>query len=420
LQPVTITEEVITRCEEEELEKMRTKIVTELDIDQDNILNEHQKQSLRELLMKHKDIFGTSETDIGQCNRIKHRIDLIDPTPFKQSHRRIPPSMIDEVRAHLEQLLSCGVIRPSKSPFASPIVLVRKKSGKLRLCVDYRKLNEHTVKDSYALPRIEEVLDSLHGARYFTTIDMKSGYYQVEMEESHKERTSFTMGPLGFYEYNKMPFGLTNSPATYQRHMEDVLGDMNLKTCIIYLDDLIVYSDTFEQHIERLDKILTRLKNCDLKLAPEKCFFFKERVSFLGHVVSEDGIETDPSKIDKIRNWPTPATPEELHSFLAFAGYYRRFIKDFSKITRLLAELIPHPTTKKGPRKKGSTKEWRWTEKEQEIFDQLKITLSSPPILAYPDFDKQFELHTDASCQGLGAVLYQQDGKHKRVIAYGQ
>ena len=264
-----------------------------MNIDQDNILNEPQKTKLRELLMKHRDIFSTSDIDIGKCNRIKHRIYLIDPTPFKQRYRRIPPSMIDEVRAHLEQLLSTGVIRPSKSPFASPIVLVRKKNGKIRLCVDYRKLNELTVKDSYALPRIEEVLDSLHGARYFTTIDMKSGYHQVEVEESHKERTSFTVGPLGFYEYNKMQFGLTNNPATYQRHMEDCLGDMNLNICIIYLDDLIVFSNTFEEHLERLDHILSRLKQCDLKLASEKCFFFKENVNFLGHVVSKDGIDRD-------------------------------------------------------------------------------------------------------------------------------
>ena len=418
IQPVTVTEEVLDRIEEEELDRKRREIVEGLKMDEDDILDAGQKQQLQDLMMKHRDIFSTSDTDIGNCNIIKHRIDLLDPTPFKQRHRRIPPSMIEEVRAHLEQLLSCGIIRPSKSPWASPVVLVRKKSGKLRLCIDYRMLNDRTIKDSYALPRIDEIFDSLHGARYFTTIDMKSGYHQVEVEEEHKERTGFTVGPLGFWEYNRMPFGLTNSPASYSRLMNECLGSLNMTICIIYLDDLIIFSNTFDEHMERLDKVFTKLKECNLKLAPEKCSFFKEKVTFLGHVVSKDGIETDPSKIDKIKNWPTPTTPEELHSFLAFAGYYRRFIQDFAKIIRPLAELIPHPTSKKGPKTKQKQKDWTWTEKEQKIFEDLKEILCKPPILAYPDFQKPFELHTDASNQGLGAVLYQKQEDLNRVIAY--
>ena len=172
------------------------------------------------------------------------------------------------------------------------------------------------------------------------------------------------------------------------------------------------------EHLERLELVLSRLQECNLKLCPEKCQFFKQRVNFLGHIVSNEGIETDPEKIEKIQNWPKPQNPSELHSFLAFAGYYRRFIKDFSKITKPLSELIPHPTGKKAQQKKDA-KEWTWTEENQQIFDKLKIILTSPPILAYPDFQKPFELHTDASTQGLGAVLYQQqDDKRKRVIAY--
>ena len=165
---------------------------------------------------------------------IKHRIDLIDNTPFKQALRRIPPNMIDEVRQHLEQLLSSGVIRKSKSPWSSNVVLVRKKNGKLRMCVDYRMLNSRTVKDSYALPRIEEVFDVLKGSNTFSVIDMKSGYHQIEVEEEHKERTAFTVGPLKFFEYNKMPFGLSDSTATYQIIMEECLGDYNMKICIIF------------------------------------------------------------------------------------------------------------------------------------------------------------------------------------------
>ena len=416
IQPVMITEESIMKMEEDELDKKRAQIVKELTIDAQKLLSEEERKKVELLLMQHKDIMSTGDLDIGLCNKIKHRIDMIDPTPFKQKHRRIPPHMIEEVRTHLEQLHATGIIRPSKSPYASPVVLVRKKSGKLRLCVDYRKLNERSVKDSYALPRIEEVLDSLHATQYFSTLDMKSGYHQVEIEEEHKERTGFTVGALGFWDYQRLPFGLTNSPATYQRLMEECLGSLNMSICIIYLDDIIIFSKTFEEHLERLDKVLTRLKSCNLKLAPEKCCFFTDKVKFLGHVVSRNGIETDPEKIDKIKDWPTPKTPSDLHSFLTFAGYYRRFIKDYAKITRPLFDLIPNPTAKKGS--KENKIPLKWTKEEEEIFEDLKTRLSSPPILAYPDFTKQFELHTDASNHGLGAVLYQIEGKVKRVIAY--
>ena len=311
------------------------------------------------LLKKHEEIFSISDTDIGICNRIKHRTDVTTDIPFKQRHRRIPPSMVEEVRQHIEQLLAAGVIRPSKSPYSSNVVLVRKKNGKLRLCVDYRQLNNITVKDSFALPRMDEIFDCLHDAKYFSTIDMKSGYHQIEVEESHKERTAFTIESIGFYEYNKMLFGLT----TYQRIMQEILGDLNMKICLIYLDDLIIFSETFEQHLEHLDLILATLHEANLKLAPEKCCFFKPKVNFLGHIVSGNGVETDPVKVEKVKNWPEPNKPDELRSFLAFAGYYRRFIQGFSKVIRPLSDLLPPTSTKKG--KKRHVKDWRWTENEQ-------------------------------------------------------
>lgn len=208
---------------------------------------------------------------------MKHRIDLLDETPFKQKHRRIPPARIDKVRAHLEQLLASRVIRKSKSPLCSNVVLVRKQNGKLRMCVDYGMLNQRSIKDAYDLPRIEEVFDVLKGSKVFSTIDMKNGYHQIEIEEAHKERSAFTLGPLGFYEYIKMPFSLSNAPATYQRVMEDCLGDLNMKICIIYLDDLIIYSKDFNQHLERLDIVLTRLRKCNLKISAEKCFFLSQK-----------------------------------------------------------------------------------------------------------------------------------------------
>ena len=411
VQPVRVDESVFEKMEKEASKK----IFEEVHID--SKLTSEQNDQVESLLRKHIDVFSKHDGDIGDCDMIKHRIDLVDDTPFKQRHRRIPPSMIDEVQRHVEELLSSGIIRKSKSPWASNVVLVRKKNGKLRLCVDYRMLNKKTVKDSYALPRTEEIFDILNGSTLFSTIDMKSGYHQVNMEESHKCRTAFTVGPLGFFEYNKMPFGLSNSPATYQRLMEECLGELNMKICVIYLDDLIIFSNSFEQHLERLDIVLTRLQQCNLKLSADKCYFFQERVKFLGHVVSRDGIETDPDKVEKIKNWPRPTNPDELRSFVAFCGYYRRFVKDFSKVTKPLTDLLPPTTTKKNSKPKKS-KEWKWEQEQEDTFNRLKELLTSPPILAYPEFQKPFELHTDASGKGLGAVLYQIQNSQKKVIAY--
>ena len=214
-----------------------------------------------------------------------------------------------------------------------------------------------------------------------------------------------------------MSFGLSNSPATYQRLMEECLGSLNLKICVIYLDNLIIFSYSFEQHLERLDIVLTRLQQCNLKLLADKCFFFQERVKFLGHVVSSSGLETDPDKIEKINNWPRPTNADQLRSFVAFCGYYRRFVKDFSKVTKPLTDILPPPTTKKKVKLKQSN-EWKWGQDQEDTFNRLKEIPNSPPILAYPEFQLPFELHTDASAKGLGGILYQTQNGQKKVIAY--
>lgn len=211
-----------------------TELLDEVDITESDLTTE-QLQSGKDLLLTYSDIFSKGDNDVGHTDMVKHRIDLTDDTPFKQRYRRIPSSMYDEVRSHLRQLLDTGIIRPSHSPYASNVVLVRKKNGTLRMCVDYRQLNKLTRKDSYALPRIEELLDCLSGNKFFSHIDMKSGYHQVEIYEDHKERTAFSVGPLGFLGYNRMPFGLTNSPATYQRLMENLLTDYNLNICCVFM-----------------------------------------------------------------------------------------------------------------------------------------------------------------------------------------
>ena len=240
------------------------------------------------------------------------------------------------------------------------------------------------------------------------------------MNEDDKAKTAFSVGNLGFYECNRMAFGLTNAPATFQRLMERCMGELNLKECMIFLDDILVFSQSFEEHLERLDAVFSRLKQHGLKLKPSKCEFFKTKVTYLGHVVSESGVETDPDKINALATWPEPDNVKALRSFLGFTGYYRRFIKDYAKIVKPLNDLlVGHPTQKPvSKKKKKLSVPWEWGVAQQSAFNTLKEKLSSPPILAYADFSKPFLLNTDASSDGLGAVLYQvQDGQEK-VIAY--
>ena len=374
----------------------------------------------RNIIQQNEDVFSRSDTDIGHTNIATHHIELSDEMPFKQRPRNIPPSMYAEVKEHLQGLLDGNIIRKSRSPWSSNVVLCRKKNNELRMCVDYRQLNLRTKKDSYSLPRTEDILNALSRNKYFTILDMKSGYHQIEMHETHKERTAFTVGPLGFYEFNRMPFGLVNAPATYQRLMEECFCGLHLDICYIYLDDLIIFSKTFEEHMDRLRKIFQRLREVNLKLSPKKCEFFKRKVRYVGHIVSSEGIEPDPQKVDKVKDWPTPTNPDEVRQFLGFVGYYRRFIKDFSKISRPLAELVPEPTRKARRKSKNSIvpDKWEWGDVQQAAFDDLKQQLISFPILGFPEYNQPFELHTDASTKGLGAVLYQDQGGVKRVIAY--
>ena len=374
------------------------------------------QQDAKEMLKRNAKVFSKDDMDMGRTNLVKHHIKLTDPAPFKEAYRRIPPQMYDEVKAHIQEMLDLGAIRPSNSPWASAIVLVRKKDGRLRFCIDLRRLNNRTVKDAYSLPRIESILDSLGGAQIFSTLDLKAGYWQVEMAEECKAYTAFTCGPLGFYECDTMPFGATNAPATFQRLMHDCLGDLNMNWCIVYLDDIIIFSDTKEEHIKRLEAVFQKLMTAGLKLKPTKCFFFRDEIEYLGHVVSGKGISTNPKKIEAVTKWPTPKTVYDVRSFLGFVGYYRRFIKNFSKITKPIREVI---TGLENQSKRAAKKTYiEWTDLADAAFDNLKTMCVSTPILAYPDYQLPFTLHTDSSTDGLGAVLYQkQDGK-QRVIAY--
>ncbi|KAK3532108.1 hypothetical protein QTP86_008372 [Hemibagrus guttatus] len=256
---------------------------------------DEQQMELRALLVKYEDVFAICDEDLGHTDRVKHEIPVIDDIPVSHPYRRIPPNQFEEVREHISGLLKKGVIKESSSSYASPVVLVWKSDGSLRLCVDYRKLNSKTRRDAFPLPRIDESLDALCTAKVFSSIDLASGYHQVTVHERDRHKTAF-ITPFGLYEYHQMPFGLCNAPATFQRLMQAIMSDLVFQMVLVYLDDLLVYSGTFEGHLARLETVLQRLRQAGLKVKVEKCHFLQSEVKFLGHVVSAQGVGTDPDK----------------------------------------------------------------------------------------------------------------------------
>ena len=374
--------------------------------------SDEQKGLITDLFRKHADAFSKDDDDVGFTSTVTHKIRMMDDQPISQPYRRIPPSQFEEVKQHIRKLLDNNIIRESTSPFASPIVLVRKKDNSLRLCVDYRRLNAKSYRDQFPLPRVEDTFDVLHGAELFSTMDLTAGYNQIAVDENDREKTAFTT-PFGLYEFNRMPFGLTNAPATFQRLMQHCFREEIFRILLVFLDDIIVYSKTIEELIQRLDRCFTILKQHGLKLKMRKCHFFKTSVKYLGHVVSKDGISTDQDKIRCISEWKVPETVKQLKSFLGFAGYYRRFIRSFSQVAEPLLKLskdnLKHPRTKFGD---------KWTVECQRSFDRLKELLTSAPLLGYADFSLPFVVETDASIHGLGGVLSQIQNGRTTVIAY--
>ncbi|KAK7915620.1 hypothetical protein WMY93_011381 [Mugilogobius chulae] len=340
-------------------------------------LTEEQQTKMTTLLQRWKSVFSRHDEDFGRTGVVKHQIPTGMAPPSRERYRPVPPSLYPELRSLLKNMLESGVVRESSSPWAAPIVLVRKKDGSWRFCVDYRRLNAVTHKDAYPLPRIEESLTGLKAAKWY--LDLASGYWQVEVEPADQEKTAFTT-PFGLYEFERMPFGLCNAPATFQRLMQRCLGNMVNDFLLIYLDDVVVFSADFDSHLAHLEEVFRKLSDHGLKLQPRKCCLFQKSVTYLGHVISE-------------------------------AGYYQRFISGFSKIALPLNALTHGIAHEK-------TAPVTWSSDCQQAFDQLKKALINAPVLAYADFSLPFRLYTDASFEGLGAVLAQvQDGK-ERVIAY--
>ena len=305
----------------------------------DTTLTEAQQAQLQDLVAEYRDIFALSPEELGHTGLVRHRIETGDNQPIRQRPYRVSEAQHGLIEEHVTDMLNRGIIQPSVSPWSSPIILVKKKDGTDRFVIDYRRLNSVTPKDSYPLPWIDDALDALNGTKFFSSMDLISGYWQVEMEPESREHTAFiTYG--GLYEFLVLPFGLTGAPSTYKRLLECVLRNLSYQICLIYLDDILVYSRAFEDHLCHLRQVFDRLRHANLKLKPSKCKFACPQVKYLGHVVSPEGITPDDDKVSAVRDFPCPHNVKTVRSFLGLANYYRRFIKDFAKIASPLNQLL--------------------------------------------------------------------------------
>lgn len=369
-------------------------------------LNENQRERLRALLLMNQSVFAKYKWDIGRTDVVTHKIITQNTDPIRQKPRRLPFAQRSELASQIDNMLCSDIIEPSESPWSPPLVLVRKKDGSTRICLDYRKLNDITKKDSFPVSRIDDKLDALSGAEWFHVLDLQSGYFQVKCDENDREKTAFVT-ENGLYQFKVMPMGLCNAPATFERLMNKVLKGLSWKTCLVYLDDIIVFGTEFESTLQRLHEVFDRLRMAGLKLNPKKCTLFQKSVNYLGHVVSKDGVRADSSKTEAISNWPRPTTVKEVRAFRGICLYYRRFIFDFAKYARPLNKLTEKQTL------------FEWTDICEEAFNIMKSKLYSPPILAYPDpSGLEFILNTDCSNSALGAVISQNQNGHEKVIAY--
>ena len=367
---------------------------------------EAEQEQWAQFLIEYQDVFAKAPDDLGRTDVVRHRIETGDHTPIRQAPRRVPIHRRKLVQQEVEKMLQKGVIEPCDGPWASPIVLASKKGGEIRFCVDFRELNNVTKKDAYPLPRIEDNLDCLQGAHWYSTLDLLSGFWQVEVAEEDRDKTAFTVGGMGLYRFLTMPFGLCNAPATFQRLMERVLAGLQWEIAVLYIDDIIVFSSTLESHFRCLGLVLDRLRAAGLKLKPAKCKLLHHKVEFLGHIVSAQGVGVDPDKVAKVVSWATPTSLTQVRSFLGLCAYYRRFIKAFSSVAKPFFRLM----------EKGQ--EFYWSPACQEAFELLKKLLTEAPILAYPRPEGRFILDTDASNFGIGAVLSQIQDDDELVISY--
>lgn len=367
-----------------------------------------ERATVSSLLMEYQDLFQEPGPEGCQLP-VQHTIDTGDARPIAKRPYRVAYSQRQIIQQQLDDMLSKGIIQPSHSPWSAPVVLVPKKTDsgetKWRFCTDFRALNEITRKDVYPLPNIQETLENLGGSKLFTTLDLASGYHQIPVSEEDRAKTGFTTF-RGHFEYLRMPFGLCNAPSTFQRLMDQLLIEIKDTECFVYLDDIIIFAENLEQHLERLQRVFTRLRQANLKVQLKKCTFLSPEVNYLGHIVGQEGVRADPAKLVAVREFPVPRNPREVKGFLGLAGYYRRFVGHFADIAKPLTQL-----TRKGV-------DFDWGEAQQRAFNDLKEALCSDSVLVYPQFDKPFTLATDASQLALGAVLSQDQDGLERPVAY--
>ena len=368
-------------------------------------LSSDQRSKLRELLSEFSGLFSAGPHNLGCNSYVEHTINTGDAPPIRQTPRRLPLAKRETAQQAIREMEHHGQIEPSHSPWASPVVLVKKKDGSTRFCVDYRRLNAVTKKDSYPLPRIDDALETLAGMCWFSTLDLRSGYWQVKMSDTSKEKTAFTTGS-GLWQFTVMPFGLCNALATFERLMERALSGLPPNVALVYIDDILVSGRSFQDHLCNLRTVFRRLQDANLKLSPKKCNLFQKEVKYLGHVVSADGVSTDPQKAETIHSWPEPTSITDVRSFLGLCSYYRRFIPSFADIAKPLHQLLE------------SGRRFEWTTEAHSAFLILKEKLTQTPILGFPLPNEPFILDTDASSYATGVVLSQiHEGKEK-VIAY--
>src|SRR6266540_3800980 len=361
------------------------------------------------VLEEFKDIQFEKMKKLGRTNIIQHTIQLLDERPVFKGNRPLDQKDRIWIKQELKDLLKRGIIRESTSPYSAPIVMVDKKTGDRRMCIDYRDLNAKTKKNSYPIPRQTEIFVSFQGAQWFTSLDLTSRYWQVGMDEKDKEKTAF-ITPWGLFEWNVMPFGLCNALAIFQCLMNHILRKYLRDFTLVYLDNIIIYLKIWKGHLNHLRLVFEALRGAGLMVKVKKCEFAKKELKFLGHIISREGIRMDPEKIEKMVNIGSPKNLKELRSRLDLFSFYCQYIKGFSGITKPMYELTQMENRKHVP--------FVWSEKRQKAFDDIKKRMIMAPIVAHLDFEKPFILYTDTSGEGIGAVLHQKDDQGKeRIIA---
>lgn len=363
-------------------------------------LNPEEKHYLSKVLKKFDDVFYHEGDTLSFTNQVKHKIRTKHEDPIYSKLYRYPQKYREEVDKQINDMLGQGIIRHSNSPYSAPIWIVPKKldaSGKpkFRLVVDYRKINDITISDKFPIPNIDEILDKMGRAMYFSTLDLAKGFHQIEVHPEDIPKTAFSTSS-GHYEWLRMPFGLCNAPATFQRLMNQVLAEHIGKICFVYLDDIIIFSTSLQEHVQSLEKIFKSLRDANLKVQLDKSEFLKHETEYLGHIISDKGVRPNPNKTEAIKRYNIPKTQKQIRQFLGLCGFFRKFICGFSQIARPMTKYLKLNS-------KININDPHYI----NAFEKLKILLTSDPILAYPDFNKEFVLTTDASNQALGAVLSQ-------------